>query len=187
MNKKMAIFLTVLTAVALCPWSIVPRVAFLFVVVLLMYSVVLGANGIDQVILRSETLQVNGQDVYRNDLYVLFRGCKFSFVVQYNGIPVIFVDKHFLKLSPNTQWFVVLHELAHVKHGDCFTHYTMADRWSAVKEGKVLSMELLADKAAADVTGVEKAIEAMKELKTQMKGMAAVEFDLRIAALAAMS
>lgn len=94
--------------------------------------------------------------------FVRAHGYQLAVVATYeNGKHDIFVDNVFMDLSPETQQFIIEHEIGHIMH----RHKTeLKQRQWDMFWGKVHQHEIEADQYAAHMVGKEAAIRALKEL-----------------------
>lgn len=100
-----------------------------------------------------------------------------------NGTTEVYTDIRFRNMNKPTQYAILCHEMGHKKCNHVAGLTYQFDRIKAIKQGKVLPMELEADAYAVSIVGAYSMIVSLKELKTYLKGIAAKEIDLRIKAI----
>lgn len=96
----------------------------------------------------------------------------------------VFVDNTFNNLSSNTKSVILHHEMGHIKSMHCPGVTYLFDRLKGIINGKVLPMELEADRYACDKLGKKAVISGLKELRKHVSSLLAKrEITLRIKVL----
>lgn len=118
-----------------------------------------------------------------NPYYHLFINRLGCIAVIINGTTEVVIDAQFRKMSNNTQYAILCHEMGHRKNNHIVGITYMFDRIKAVIGGKVLSMELEADAYAVSIMGKVNVINALRELAAYSHGLSRKEFIYRIKAI----
>lgn len=118
-----------------------------------------------------------------NPYMQLFTNSLGSIAVVINGTTEIYTDAHFRKMSKDTQYAILCHEMGHFRNKHTPSKSYAINRIKAVMKGGVLKMELEADAYACSIVGVHTMVSALKELKHYTSGIARKEIDLRIKAI----
>lgn len=115
-----------------------------------------------------------------NPYLQLFTGSLGGIACIVNGSTDVYTDARFRNMYTPTQYAILCHELGHRKlgHKPGFTYQW--DRIKAIKEGKVLPMELEADEYAVCIVGYYSMIKSLEELSQYTKGLSRKEIMLRI-------
>ena len=85
-----------------------------------------------------------------------------------NDIDVIYVNNEFMKLSENTQSFILYHELGHIQYGHNKVDFEENEKMNRKRKwfsklGLVVKEEIQADLYAVKRLGKEKALEAITD------------------------
>lgn len=86
------------------------------------------------------------------------------------------IDKHFYQLSPETQDFILYHEMGHIINKDlekeekCTLLKSLGRLLLSIFFTKIKQEEIQADLHAVSVVGIDKSINALKELNGYVKG-----------------
>ena len=119
-------------------------------------------------------------------------GLVFAAAIRLFGKKLIWVDESFKGFDPNTQKFILEHEVGHILNGDLDKprkeiRKMHADRLEAsINETPTVHItEIKADKAAVEAVGYANALKALTEIKDELWifSCPCPELDLRIEAI----
>lgn len=115
-----------------------------------------------------------------NPYLQLFTNSLGGIAVVLNGTTEVYTDAQFRKMSKDTQYAILCHEMGHYKHNHIPGKSYTINRIKAITKGRVLKMELEADAYAASIVGTSNMRKALYELTKYTHGMARKEIYLRI-------
>jgi hypothetical protein len=166
-----------------------------------------------------ETKMLFQSKVKQQQMLKLYKNFMFPFDHSYNGVNVIkstrmlrmalgdyysdmnnsaafvvggyvVIPDHFDTLPEVVQWFLMEHEIGHIKFDPKHTSSTdalMRDRLKYIKRGEIQPNELRADMYAVSQLGIDRCVDALTLLKrlsyNDVRGLTQLELDLRIKAI----
>lgn len=145
----------------------------------------------DWEMIQDASLAMYGQEVYGiapekivnvdgTEMYIIFNPymmvvCSTNIAMSVPNNNSVIVDADFMKLSEDTQTFIVAHEIGHLKNGHKGKQFK---RMFATEDS--LRIEYEADEYAMRVVGYDAAVKALKEVTSYVSYMARKEIHKRI-------
>ena len=114
-----------------------------------------------------------------NPYVQLFTGTIGGVACVLNCVNEVYVDDQFRKMSKETQYAILCHELGHRKLAHTAYSTYMFDRMVCILNNKVLPMELEADEYACKIASPVIVMNALEEMKN-IKGISKKELSLRV-------